>query len=99
MPKRRRRTNPAAMRRKMQRVRRFREIAFVCNLYHGLIGKDFAYVPAISHKLKAMKEAALAMLDSLLPDVPVLIPPEELTIKDASVDRSAPSGRFMILQL
>ena len=28
--------------------------------------------------------------------MPVLVPPEELSIKDTSVDRSTPAGRFMV---
>ena len=42
-------------------------------------------------------EGAHALLDQLMPDLPVLIPHEELQIVDTSVDRSTPIGRFRIM--
>jgi len=57
---------------------------------------DCIYNPTVSRRLTAIKQAALEILDDLLPDVPVLVPPEELSIKDALVDRSTPAGRFVV---
>jgi hypothetical protein len=92
----RRRLNPATMQRKMQRVKALREIAFAADLYHSLLGRDFVFVPAVSHLLRVMKETALQILDGLLPDVPVLVDPAELEIRDISV-KPGPIGRFAVL--
>jgi hypothetical protein len=93
----RRRPNVAAVQRKMARVKELRELIRVADTYHRLAGKDFVNDPAASRKLTAMKETALEILDNLLPDIPVMVDPAELEIKDISAERGTPIGRFAVL--